>query len=203
MTSENLPASTGSAEAAVRGLGLDALPSETDPTTRFDLRVLRSLRRIIRAVDLHSRKLSAQHNITGPQLVCLLTISDHEPMTPSSIADEVHLSRSTVIGILDRLEAKGLVSRTRDLKDRRLVKVSLNDDGRALVSHAPSPLQDTLADAMNNLPEAEQELISASLDRVVEMMEAKNLDAAPILQTGPIDAAVDTAVVDRRRELDG
>ena len=47
-------------------------PSEQAPATRYDLRVFQSLRRIIRAVDLHSRKLSAQHRITGPQLMCLL-----------------------------------------------------------------------------------------------------------------------------------
>ncbi len=164
-------------------------PSEQAPATRFDLRVFQALRRIIRAVDLHSRKLSTQHKITGPQLVCLLSVEEHEPVTPSAIARHVHLSPSTVVGILDRLEAKGLVSRERDLTDRRLVQISLTEEGNALVVSAPSPLQDTLAKAMNELPKAELSTIAESLDRIVEMMEVRHIDVAPILETGPIDPA--------------
>jgi len=153
---------------------------------RYDLLTLQALRRIIRAVDLHSRKLSAQLNITGPQLVCLLSIEEHEPITPSGIARHVHLSPSTVIGILDRLSAKGLIQRERDLQDRRLVQVSLTGHGKELVRNAPSPLQDTLAEAMNELPMSEQARIVESLERVVAMMQVRELDAAPILETGPI-----------------
>ncbi len=172
--------------------------SDQPPATRFDLRVFQALRRIIRAVDLHSRKLAAQHKITGPQLVCLLSVAEDEPVTPSAIARHVHLSPSTVIGILDRLDAKGLVSRERDLTDRRLVQVSLTEEGNALVASAPSPLQDTLALAMNELPEAECSAIAESLDRIVEMMEVRHIDAAPILETGPIDPTPrDGKIVDR------
>ncbi|MFQ5429428.1 MAG: MarR family winged helix-turn-helix transcriptional regulator [Phycisphaerae bacterium] len=169
-----------------------ASPAQS-PTTRYDFRVLQALRRIIRAVDLHSRKLSAQHNVTGPQLVCLLAVEEHQPVTASSIARQVHLSPSTVIGILDRLEAKGLVRRERVLKDRRLVHVTLTEQGKALGVSAPSPLQDTLAEAMNRLPELELATIAESLDRIVEMMEVRHIDAAPILETGPILPAAGAA----------
>ena len=157
--------------------------------TRYDLRVFRALRRIIRAVDLHSRQLLGQHKITAPQLVCLLAIGERQPVTPSAIAYHVHLSASTVIGILDRLEAKGLVRRERDLKDRRLVQVSLTEAGMALTASAPSLLQDTLAQAMERLPQSEQATIAQSLERIVEMMEVRHLDAAPILDSGPIGCA--------------
>ena len=107
-------------------------------------------------------------------------------MTTSAIAKHVHLSPSTVIGILDRLEAKNLIARARDHKDRRLVHVSLTKEGKELVATAPSPLQDTLADAMTELPEEEQAIIVESLERIVSMMEVRDIDAAPILETGPI-----------------
>ncbi len=154
---------------------------------RYDLRVFQSLRRIIRAVDLHSRRLLTQHQITGPQLVCLLSISETPEITPSLLARHVHLSPSTVIGILDRLEAKGLVARRRASRDRRLVRVSLTTEGLALVANAPSPLQDTLAEAMSELPESELTTIAESLDRIVELMEVRHIDAAPMLETGPIE----------------
>lgn len=177
----------------VGGDGLATVSSEEASRTRYDLRVLRALRRIIRAVDLHSRKLLAQHKVTGPQLVCLLAVEEHEPVTGSVIARQVHLSPSTVIGILDRLEAKALVRRERDAKDRRLVHVWLTEQGKAVVASAPLPLQDTLAAAMKELPESELATIAESLDRVVEMMEARHIDAAPILETGLIGRATGPA----------
>jgi len=150
----------------------------------LDLRILRALRRIIQAVDIHSRKLSSQYQITAPQLVTLLCIAEYGPMTTSEIGLHVHLSNSTVVGILDRLEAKNLVKRERGTTDRRLVHVSATEEGVNLVRSAPSPLQDMFADALHGLPELEQTAIALSLERIVELMEAKDIDAAPMLELG-------------------
>jgi len=157
------------------------------PTTRYDLRVLQALRQIIRAVDLHSRQLLRQHKITGPQLIILLTVEKYELVTVSALAGHIHLSPSTVIGILDRLETKGFIRRERDTRDRRLVQVSLTEQGKVLASNAPSPLQDTLSEAMGKLPETELLLIAESLERIVGLMQMQHVDAAPILETGPIN----------------
>ena len=173
--------------AADATVGLSSAPaSEQPPVVRYDLRVFRALRRIIRAVDIHSRNLSVAHKITGPQLVCLLAVNEREPATASAVAREVHLSASTVVGILDRLEAKSLVRRERSATDRRVVHVWLTDAGRELVACAPSPLQDRLAEAMDELPEEELAAMAESLERIVDMMEIHHIDAAPILATGPI-----------------
>ena len=155
--------------------------------SRYGLRVLQALRQIIREVDLYSRQLLRQYEITGPQLITLLTVKDHERVTVSAIAHHIHLSSSTVIGILDRLETKGLVRRDRDLKDRRLVYVSLTEQGEALAKNAPSPLQDAFAGAMRKLPEAELIMITESLERIVGLMQIQHMDSAPILESEPID----------------
>lgn len=153
----------------------------------YDLRVIQALRQVIRAVDIHSRQLFTQHNITGPQLITLLTVEKEEPVTASAIASLIHLSPSTVIGILDRLEMKGLIRRDRDLKDRRLVWISLTEEGKDLANFAPSPLQDSLAEAIGKLPETELVKIVESLERLVELMQTHKLTAAPIQDTGSID----------------
>lgn len=153
----------------------------------YDLRVIQALRQVIRAVDIYSRHLFTQHNITGPQLITLLTVEKEEPVTASAIASLIHLSPSTVIGILDRLEMKGLIRRDRDLKDRRLVWISLTEEGKDLANFAPSPLQDSLAEAIGKLPETELVKIVESLERLVELMQTHKLTAAPIQDTGSID----------------
>ncbi len=161
-------------------------PTSASASQHYDVRILRALRRIIRSVELYSKHLSVTNKITAPQLVCLLTIVGRGPVTPTAISREVHLSPSTVVGILDRLEEKGLVIRTRMRVDRRLVQVSATPAGVALAESAPSPLQKALAVALNRLPELEQATIALSLERIVALMEVEELDASPILATGPI-----------------
>ena len=143
----------------------------------MDLRVLSAIRRIIRSVDVYSRELAAKARITSPQLVCLLVGAEKGKTNATMIGREVFLSPSTIVGILDRLEAKGLIMRERDADDRRVMWVSITDNGRLLASSAPSPLQDTLAEALRVLPGEEQIKIAESLERVVSLMEVQGIDA--------------------------
>jgi DNA-binding MarR family transcriptional regulator len=165
-------------------------PSNTPevPKGNYELRVLQSLRRIIRAVEIHSRKLAQNHNITGPQLACLLALREEGPLTTTLLAQKVYLSPSTIVGIVDRLEEKGLVSRQRGSKDRRRVQTCLTQAGERLVESAPSSLQDTLAEALRGLPELEQVSITLALEKVVDLMEARRIEASPVLETGPISS---------------
>jgi len=153
---------------------------------RHDLIILQALRRIIRAIDIHSRQLSAKYNITAPQLICLLTIVENKKISVATLAKEIYLSPSTVVGVLDRLEDKKLIIRKRDKKDRRVVIISASAKGKEYSKSAPSPLQDKLANALLDLSELEQMTISLSLNRIVALMEAEDIDAAPILETGKI-----------------
>lgn len=174
------------AETVQKNRGSAALSGPPLPTTRHDLRALQCLRRIIRGVELYSRQLSSEHNVTVPQLVCLLTVVEKGALTVASIAREAYLSSSTVVGILDRLEEKGLVTRQRSREDRRLVHVSATEAGAALAAKAPSPLHGRFTAAFRALPREEQERIVRSLEQIVEFIEAGHLDAAPVLETGPV-----------------
>jgi DNA-binding MarR family transcriptional regulator len=146
-------------------------PSSDHPP-QYDLRILRALRRITRSIALHSRQLSAYSNITAPQFVCLRAVIERGPMTATAISREIHVSASTVVGILDRLEDKGLVRRERGREDRRIVFVTATEAGIALAHDTPSPLQKKLSDALNALPELEQVTMTMALERIVDLMES-------------------------------
>ncbi|MFQ5508211.1 MAG: MarR family winged helix-turn-helix transcriptional regulator [Leptospirillia bacterium] len=161
---------------------LDEVPEASAST--YETRILRSLRQIIRATALYSRDLQARHQVTVPQLTCLTAIAEHEPATTTRIAREVQLSPSTVVGIIDRLENANLVRRERDTVDRRVVNITLTEDGLRLVAKSPSPLQDVLARALETLPDLERVTIALSLEKLVALLEVGKLDAAPILETG-------------------
>jgi DNA-binding MarR family transcriptional regulator len=155
------------------------------------VQVVEALRRIIRAVDLHSRSLVQRYRLTGPQLLVLRAISDSRPASVGEIARAVHLSQATVTGILDRLEARHLVTRSRAPDDRRRVVASLSPDAEERLRSAPPLLQEHFIHRFLELEEPEQRQILTSLERVVSLMEAKELDATPILATGPISATLE------------
>ena len=144
----------------------------------YGIRVLTSLRRIIRVVDIHSKKLNQEFMVTAPQMICLYSLQKKGAMTQSELTRDVDLSMSTVNGIIDRLETKGWIRRERDTQDRRKLLVELTDAGRTLADEAPALLQDRFSDALRALPELEQAAITLSLERIVEMMGARHLDVS-------------------------
>ena len=145
--------------------------------------VLVSLRQIIRAIDLHSKKLERESGLTGPQLLVMQLIGTHGEITSGVIAREVSLSQATVTSILDRLERKGLLKRERCTYDKRKVMVSLTDEGGKALESAPTLMQESFIRAFSQLEDWEQSLILSSLQRVSDMMNATDLDAAPLLDT--------------------
>lgn len=146
--------------------------------------VLVALRRIIRATDLHSRKLGKQTGLTTPQLVIIQAVGRLEDPTVSDIAKAVSLSLATVTTILNRLERNGLVNRARSSVDRRRVIVTLTEQGQTLRASAPKPLQDSFVAKFSKLETWEQHSIVAALERIAAMMDADELDAAPLLASG-------------------
>jgi DNA-binding MarR family transcriptional regulator len=147
-------------------------------------RILAALRRIVHAIDLHSRRLLTQCEVTAPQLVCLHMLAAEGPLTSRALAQKVHVNPSTLVGILDRLEARGLVSRRRDPEDRRSVFVELTRAGTSFVAKAPSPLQSALVDRLRRLSRKDQQRLAQSLEEVVGLMQAETLDDLPVLASG-------------------
>jgi DNA-binding MarR family transcriptional regulator len=156
--------------------------------------ILTSLRRIIRATDQHSRRLMQRHGLTAPQLIVLRILSQGGECSVGTLAERVNLAQPTVTGVLGRLERRGLVSRTRSRFDRRRVLANLTADGRALLSSAPPPLQETFLARLRELQDWERSLILSSLQRVVHMMEAESIEASPLLVSGPIHETGSRAV---------
>ena len=99
--------------------------------------VLSTLRQIIRAIDIHSRQLSKQYGLTGPQLVVISEIGQYGTMTIGELARRISLSQATVTTILDRLELKELAERTRDKQDKRRVYIDITDKARNYSGNPP------------------------------------------------------------------
>ena len=147
--------------------------------------VLVSLRRILRATSMHSRQLRRSVGLSTPQLLVLQTADEQQRPTASEIARAVSLSQATITTILNELEKRGLLLRERSEEDRRRVHVSLTSQGREVLNAAPTALQDSFAARFAALPRWEQHQLLSVLERVAVMMDAEDLDAAPLLAVDP------------------
>jgi DNA-binding MarR family transcriptional regulator len=148
--------------------------------------IVASIRRVVRAVDLHSRHLVEEHGITAPQLATLAEAERLGGAAIGAIARAVHLSQPTVSGVLDRLEGRGLVHRERSDSDRRSVIVTVTEEGKKLLRESPSLLQDRFREELTRLEGWERYWLLSALQRVAAMMDAEAIKAAPVLEAGPI-----------------
>ncbi|WP_144391714.1 MarR family winged helix-turn-helix transcriptional regulator [Pleionea sediminis] len=149
--------------------------------------LLISLRKIIRSIDLHSKDLNKSAGMTGPQLVVLQVICKNEGTTAKALAEKVNLSQGTITTILDRLEGRTLIQRVRSETDRRSVRLNLTEQGKSLLLKAPKPLQAHFIERFKKLPNDRQEVLLDAFAQVATMMDASELDAAPMLEIGQID----------------
>ena len=149
--------------------------------------VLVALRRVIRGTDLYSKHLAKTTGLTAPQMLLLQTIRNMGKVTIGELANEMSLSQATVTSILDRLEKRQLVYRERSQQDKRKVHAHLTEQATEVLKEAPIPLQEQFTKQFDELQEWEQMMIIASLQRVAKMMDAHNIDAAPVLDLGVLD----------------
>lgn len=141
-------------------------------TAEDDLKTLqKAMRRISRALDLHSRRIDRAVGLTLPQLVVLALVRDMGEVTGRSISAAADLSPPTVVGILDKLEAKGLIERYRSAGDRRIVHTRLTEAGRAALFRAPSPIGEDFARAFARLPATRRTEILGAFDTVANLFD--------------------------------
>jgi DNA-binding MarR family transcriptional regulator len=141
--------------------------------------VIIALRRITRAIDLHSRGLLHECGMTVPQLAALRAAGRLQPVAISMLARAIHVSQATLTGILDRLERRGLVRRVRSGTDRRSIVVELTTEGMELLQSAPSLLQERFRRKLSELQEWERTQMLSTLQRIASMMEAEEIVTAP------------------------
>ncbi|MDX1594644.1 MAG: MarR family transcriptional regulator [Gammaproteobacteria bacterium] len=147
--------------------------------------VLVALRRLMRAVDLHSKRLMRSHGLSGPQWLVLRALADGE-CTVGELARRMRLSQATVADILGRLHGRGLVARNRSSADRRCVLNGLATAGRRKLEEAPPPLQAAFVERFSRLPSREQRRLHDALLQLAGLMDAEVLETAPLLGNEPL-----------------
>ena len=145
-----------------------------------------ALRRILRATELYARDLAQAAGVTPAQLRVLQIVGEKKDPTAKTLATQMGVSQATVTALVDKLVARGLVSRLTSAQDRRQTNITLTNQGKDVLEEAPDALQQRYVRAFADLADWEQAQLVSSLERVAAMLNVDNLDAAPVLATGEL-----------------
>jgi DNA-binding MarR family transcriptional regulator len=137
--------------------------------------IMDNIRRVFQVVNEQSKKVERETGLTGPQVWAIKVISEFAPLRVSDLAKKMYLHPATTVGILDRLEKRGLIARTRSSGDRRVVDVTLTDEGRTFVESSPEVASNKITHGLESHDMSELTIIYQGLDRLTQILDATGL----------------------------
>lgn len=137
--------------------------------------IIDDIRRIFQVLTEQSRKVECETSLIGSQLWVMKLLGETSPQRVSDLARRTYLHPATMVGLLDRLEAKGLVRRTRSEKDRRVVFIDLTDQGRETVKNSPEVVQDLLVNGLEAHTDLKLKKISDGLSELVKILGVEDV----------------------------
>lgn len=132
--------------------------------------IIDDIRRLFQVLSEQSRKIEHETNLTGPQLWVIKMLEESSPLKVTELARRMYLNPTTMVGLLDRLESRNLVSRTRSDKDRRVVYITLTDQGRDLVKNSPEVVQSLLVKGLETFTAQKLDKVSTELNDVIKIL---------------------------------
>ena len=135
--------------------------------------ILIKIRKIVRSIDIESKKIQKEYGVSIPQVLCLsfLHESPNYQATQGEIRKFLNLNSSTVSGIINRLEKKGHLARLPKSKDKRVVNIALTSVGDKLLSTIPSLLHEQLSKKLQKLDQAKLDSVEESLNTLVTLLD--------------------------------
>jgi DNA-binding MarR family transcriptional regulator len=101
----------------------------------------------------------------------LLAIEGREARTPGKVAEALGVSRTTVTGLLDRLESEGLLTRTIDPADRRCFVLQLTHKATELIAQIEGHRRARLEEALSGMAPAELQALRVGLEALMARMQ--------------------------------
>lgn len=144
-----------------------------DPAIQYPfLPALRELVRTYQAFSLVDEAQIRTYGLTASQFDVVATLGNTNGMTMGDLADKTLVTKGTLTGIVDRLEAKQLVRREVPEGDRRCFKIVLTEAGEALFRDVFPQHMAFLKQRFDQLEASELELLRVLLGRVRSVFTA-------------------------------
>ncbi len=147
------------------------------------IEILVKLRKIIRSINLESKKIEKEFGISIPQLLVLQFLSEQEDYRASAkeIRIYINLNASTVSGIISRLESKGLVAKLPKPNDKRTTYITLTAKGADVLQRSPTTLQEKTTQKLQKLTGEQIIELDRNIELLASIMDAEDIDAAPLI----------------------
>ena len=143
--------------------------------------IMDNIRRVFQILNEESQRIKHQTGLTGPQLWAIGVIHEHGPINISDIARRMYLHPTTVLGIIDRLEARGLVSRNRSKDDRRVIWLELTQSGKDLVQSVPEVVRGLLGARLEGVAFDDLAEIDEGIGHLVKIFGVQDIFPKPML----------------------
>ncbi len=139
------------------------------------VQMTKRLRQISHALDKQSKFIQEKFQITIPQLICLWEIYNNGPITLGELTRRNYLNKSTLTGIVDRLEKRSLVRRHRISKDRRQIHVEATAEGISFLEKAPEPLHENFSKKFKALDIEDRKNLINAINKIVDLMDSREM----------------------------
>jgi DNA-binding MarR family transcriptional regulator len=141
-------------------------------TAKRSLEVLGLFRMIFKSSNKHSENIEKVAGISGTQLWALAEINDTPNITVNNLAKTMALHQSTISNLIDKMEKRNLIQRIRSTEDKRVVYLSLTNEGNEILQNAPSPAKGILVDALSAMPDDDLISLQNNLNNLVDQLGA-------------------------------
>ncbi|WP_188197426.1 MarR family winged helix-turn-helix transcriptional regulator [Nonomuraea sp. SYSU D8015] len=117
-------------------------------------------------------EVGKEHELTPQQtqLLCLLTGG---PVGMTELSRSLHLEKSSLTGLVDRAEKRGLVARVRDARDRRTCRIELTPEGRRLGALAHDGVSERLEALAGELPREHRDVLASAIGGILAAHTAR------------------------------
>lgn len=127
------------------------------------MEVLGLLWRVDHSLGTLSRRMLARLGVTSPQRLALRVLAGDPSITAAALATVLRVDRSSVTGILGRLEDAGCVARSPDDADGRRQRIQLTEKGRRLDALQHGTVESAMARTLCGLTEPEVAVVTRFL----------------------------------------
>jgi DNA-binding MarR family transcriptional regulator len=147
------------------------------------IEILIKLRKIIRSINLESKKIEKELGISIPQFLVLQYLSNQDDYKAfaKDIKTYLNLNASTVSGIISRLDSKSLVARSTKPDDKRASFIILTAKGADLLNKYPPTLQEKLTQRLKKLSPDQIAELDRNIELLTVIMDVEDIDATPLL----------------------
>jgi DNA-binding MarR family transcriptional regulator len=159
--------SSGRSSAAPRARGRAAVRHYSGDDYRPEDSVSYLMRLALTAFRRRLDEQMAEHDLTGVQMLPLLAIGRGLCATAAALARLTDTDPGAMTRLLDRLESKGLLRRSRSVDDRRVIELELTPAGRRFAGKIPYAIAGTLNEALSDFSAAEVDALRGMLRRII------------------------------------